>query len=572
MSHSESEPSAMLDDVQTAAADPPAVRFHKVQRIWRSEPDYFDSPWDYYVRFIDILKHRGAKFITFSEALAGKYDPDAINVLLDHHIDFYVIETEVMCRWEQEHGVRSSVYLFNQYRFRDGLPQKHDWKITDLNVAFYQQLERDGFEIGYHHNAVGQVLWKLDEPLIPRQPTLLSPQIVEQAQRIFAQDVDSLSKYFDIRTVIPHGAGENNAQLLQLPEGYEERVTWVYNNVKRGGTVERPLNFRNYSESNGQRPQRFRDGNVNWINHVDNLHLHAQLIGSGLNHILIHAGRFAKGMPYETYDWTVIDESQTVVTYEFVEPSDRSQLPWRSNQVHAAWLGVHESPQPPPSLIRARERTGKYKLLTNDARVLEDHLAQHEACIASLLNATRFKGRLPEEHKRQPNRRVSDPRPLLDCEQPTPERFLSDFACFYNLIYAERPIEYLLRCPIVFDELHIHEHSLQPLEEVALLADLLMKYQGCRSFTLQLDIPKSVVKTWKQWYSTQRTNPKIIENFTVLTAPARNVGVRSKGDSKDSDPIALCVLIADRDNGCPTEPVEKKIAAALIRTLRPSLA
>ncbi len=572
MCHREPETSATLDDLQTAAADPSSVRFHKVHRIWRSEPDYFDSPWDYYVRFIDILKRRGAKFITFSEALAGRYDPGAINVLLDHHIDYYVIETEVMCRWEQEHGVRSSVYLFNQYRFRDGLDQKHDWKITDLNVAFYKQLERDGFEIGYHQNAVGQVLWKLDEPLIRRQPKVLSPQIVEHAQRVFAHDVDSLSRYFDIRTFIPHGAGENNAQLLELPKGYEERVTWVYNNAKRGRTVEQPLMFRNYSESNGQRPQRFRDGNVNWINHVDSLHLHAQLIGSGLNHILIHPGRFAKGMPYETYDWTVIDESETVVTHEFDEPSEHSQLPWRCNHVHAAWLGVHEPPPPPPSLIQARERKGKYKLLTNDTRVLEDHLSRHEGCIASMHKATRFQGPLPQEHKRQPRRRVSDPRPLLDCEQPTPERFQADFACFYNLLYAQKPIEYLLRCPIIFDDLHIHEHLIRWKEEITALTELLLKYQGRSTLTLQLDIPASVLKAWERWLSNRRHNPQIIENFTVLTASAQMVGVQDTGEPEVSDPIALCVLIADRDSGCPIEPVTQDIAAALIRTLRPSLA
>ena len=208
MCQSEPERSEMLDVFQTAATAAPAVRFRKVQKNWRSEPDYFDSPWDYYVRFVEILKKRGAKFITFSEALAGQYDPGAINVLLDHHIDFYVIETEVMCRWEQEHGVRSSVYLFNQFRVQKGSRRRHDWKITDLNVAFYQQLERDGFEIGYHQNAVGQVLWELDEPLVLRQPKSLSPEVIKKAQRIFAHDVDSLSKYFDIRTFIPHGAGQ----------------------------------------------------------------------------------------------------------------------------------------------------------------------------------------------------------------------------------------------------------------------------------------------------------------------------------------------------------------------------
>ena len=74
MCHSEPETSEMLDGFQTAAADPPAVRFHKAHRIWRSEADYFDSPWDYYVRFIDILKQRGAKFITGHDRMGQQVD------------------------------------------------------------------------------------------------------------------------------------------------------------------------------------------------------------------------------------------------------------------------------------------------------------------------------------------------------------------------------------------------------------------------------------------------------------------------------------------------------------------
>lgn len=572
MCHSEPEPSSMLDDSMTAATDPPTARFNKVHRIWRSEPDYFDSPWDYYVRFIDILKNRGAKFITFSEALAKQFDPDAINVLLDHHIDFYVIETEVMCRWEREHDVRSSVYLFNKYHYRKGLPQRSSWKITDLNVALYQQLERDGFEIGYHQNAVGQVYYELDIPLIRHQSKVLSPDIIERAKRKFAHDIDSLSKYFNIRTFIPHGAGENNAQLLELPQGYEERVTWVYNNAKRGGTVEQPLKFRNYSESNGQRAQRFYDGKVAWINHVDNLHLHAQLIGTGLNHILIHPGRFGKGMPYENYESKSIDEPPVVVTYEFEKPSDHSQLPWRCNKVHADWLGEQKSPPLPPLFIQAGERKGKYTLLTNDARVLEDHLSRNEGCIANLHKGTRFTGRLPNEHKKYPNRRVSDPRPLESNEQPTTERFLVDFACFCNLVYAERPIGYLVRCPIIFDNLHIHEHKLWPNVEFRALADLLLKYRHCNALTLQLDVIKSSKKIWKLLYTELHNQPEITENFFILTSSAMKVGVDNTCESNVTDPISLCVLIVSRKSGYPIEPVKNKVATDLIRSLRPSLA
>ncbi len=536
--------------VCTGEGEQTRATFNKAQRIWRSDPDYFDSPWDYYVRFIEILKSRGAKFITFSDALAGEYDPKDINVLLDHHIDFYVIETEVMCRWELDHDVRSNVYLFNRYSPREGLMQKHDWCITDLNVSFYQQLERCGFEIGYHQNAVGQVLIELNEPLSWRKTKVLSPGIVERAQQIFARDVSSLAEHFDIRTFIPHGAGENNAQLLVLPDGYEQRVTWVYNNAKRGGTVEQPLRFRNYSESCGQRAQRFRDGDANWINHIDNLHVHARLIGKGLNHILIHAGRFGRGMPYETYDWTSIDESETVVDYEFEQPVDRSQLPWPPNRVFAGWIGAHKSPPRPPSHILAAPRRDKYRLLTNNASVLEDHLSRNDRCIATLLVEDVFRGRLSVKHKQRPRLRVSDPSPLQDGDAPTSERFQSDFLCFYNLLYAPRPIEYLAGSSLMPDDVQIHEHRIRGEAELAAVSNLLSRYGRRCEIMLQLEIPAELIGAWCRWRRELRRCPEIADNFRFHASSALTPLLARRLKLLDPEATAIRALITNRTGEC----------------------
>ncbi len=93
--------------------------FNRVQKLWKPTPEYYLSPWNHYVEFINICRRRKVKFLTMSQALAGDYDPSEINLLLDHHIDFYPIETHVMCRWELENGVISNVYLFNRSPYTD---------------------------------------------------------------------------------------------------------------------------------------------------------------------------------------------------------------------------------------------------------------------------------------------------------------------------------------------------------------------------------------------------------------------------------------------------------------------
>ena len=64
----------------------------------------------------------------------------------------------------------------------------------------------------------------------------ISNEDIECAKQNFARDVNGLRRYFDIRTFIPHGAGEANNQLFDIPEGYDD-LTWVYNNTRKNGTV-----------------------------------------------------------------------------------------------------------------------------------------------------------------------------------------------------------------------------------------------------------------------------------------------------------------------------------------------
>ena len=283
--------------------------FNRCVRLWKATPEYLRSPWTYYTEFIEICLERGARFMTFSEALAGEYDADAINVILDHHIDYYPIETEIMLRWERSRGIVSNVFDY------DDTGQRRLWTVRDLDIGFYRELERDGFEIGYHQNAVG--LYRAGAGLPRSYSKTLSEREREEAKRIFARDVEALREHFNIRTFIPHGAGESNARLIKLPDGYEDTLEWVYNNRSRNRTVTPKLRWRSWSDSNGQQPQliKVRAGALRVS--IDNLHTFAWTMEPGLNHILIHPGRFGLDMPESLYDGLKPDPDRVSVTPEF---------------------------------------------------------------------------------------------------------------------------------------------------------------------------------------------------------------------------------------------------------------
>lgn len=264
--------------------------------------EYYSRSWEYFTESMQILKERGANFITMSDAYAGRYNDNGVNIILDHHIDYYPVETEVLARWEKQNGVISSIYLFNHSHYcldNSTRGQEHKWDIEDLNIPFYQELEKLGFEIGYHNNSVGQAQ-SLIGRYSDRNIDKLEPDVFELASEIFEHDVTNLSRYFNIRTFIPHGDGENNNKLFPLPDNCMQLI-WAYNNHRMYNDPEIIPKWRNFSDSNLDLPQAFRISGGNLVCSVDNLKLFCASVDVGLHHLVLHPGRYAAGMPYDMY-------------------------------------------------------------------------------------------------------------------------------------------------------------------------------------------------------------------------------------------------------------------------------
>ena len=451
--------SAIKERSATAIAVSPDNPFNRVQRIGKPTFEYFPNPWKYYLRFLEIVKHREGRFITMSQALAGDYESKRINVLLDHHIDFYPVETEVMCRWELENGVVSNVYLFNRFVY-DDTAQRKTWSVEDLNIAFYQNLEANGFEIGYHQNALGLVRNSRVGRTYSRE---IDKADYYAAQKVFAEDIDNLRKYFNIRTFIPHGAGEGNAQLTELPIGYED-VVWVYNNAGRNGTCEPPLKWRNFSDSTGSAAQRLVGYRGQYVVQIDNLHLNAYLLSPGLNHVLVHPGRFAKGMPYELFDSQ--EKARVTVTVKRHEFSgvDRD-LPLRTSQLIEEWASARGECLCKPFGGKRKRRC--YYVISDDIQILQDHLGASDNVVPFLVHHRKM------DEKEKLLYQVSRPTTSYFHLPAPKEEFADAFRKFYNDLYSRRVLYHLSNCGLPLDVIYLTDVTLERVKELVDLTNML---------------------------------------------------------------------------------------------------
>lgn len=426
----------MSDQVKQAAP----VSFRKIFKPNRPTFEYYPDSWSYFKDFIDILKRRGAAFITMSEAFQGTYDDRQINVILDHHIDFYPAETEAMCRWELENGVVSSVYLFNYSPYWDrGQPQP--WTLEDLDIPFYQKLERAGFEIGYHSNAVGQarLLSNSEQPYYTRE---IPESILAKAKAIFEYDIKCLREHFDVRTFIPHGGGEGNTQLLDLPDSCSNLI-WAYNG-RREADVQAPK-WRNFSDSNTFYPQRMNGGRATYITAIDNLHVFAHLAEPGLNHVLLHCGRYAGGMPYsELYQGPTPLLSEAYEDTPYVLPNN-AETPVRASNF------LKDKPEA-SSEASCDNNTGKekYYLVCDSLEVLKQHLMQSADVIPTYF----FHRRIADEEKAA----FKVPRGVDKARFPLPDgsgALLDDCRAFVNLAYAPSVLSHLATLSVPLDVVDI---------------------------------------------------------------------------------------------------------------------
>lgn len=302
------------------------VLLNRVYSPNRPTFEYYDRSWQYFVDSMMLLRERGCVFITMIDAYSGNFNENKINIILDHHIDFYPVEMEVLAKWEEENDIISSIYLYN-FSHNTTRGQDSPWCLEDLNIPLYQRLEAKGFEIGYHSNAVGQAQFLLKVTL-DRGVEKLPESIYNASCDIFERDLNNLKRYFNVRTFIPHGGGENNNILHPLSEKHKELI-WAYNNHRRFGNDTEIPKWRNFSDSNLDAAQKFKVPGGQIITQLDNLKVFCYTAGPGLHHLVLHPGRYSFGMPYNLYSGpSDISEALNITNNNWAL---KCALPCRSN-------------------------------------------------------------------------------------------------------------------------------------------------------------------------------------------------------------------------------------------------
>ena len=489
--------------------DSPFKPFNPVQRIWKPTPEYYSSPWKYYEDFIEICKFRNVNFITMSSALDGKYDPSQVNLLLDHHIDFYPVETHIMCKWEKDNAVISNIYIFNRCPYDDTLQIKQ-WTVEDLDIDFYKSLEKSGFEIGYHQNAVGIARGKELQRNYNIQD--LSKELIAKAQKIFAEDVENLRRYFNIRTFIPHGAGEGNSQLLDLPTDYDD-LKWVYNNAKRNGTQDPPLNWNNYSDSCGQSLQRIRGYRGCYITNRANLHIAAWMLKPGLNHVLVHPGRFAKGMPYETYDGPLADLDAVARSYEFSFEKESVKLPVRTSALQ------DNMRQNNKEYNNSSASVGCMLLFTDCIETIKECLLNYDRIVPIWV----IHSQLDREERKKflVQRPISKTFHLPELEgvsrdnyfAGSDEEFLDEFRFFFNHLYTDRIFHHISKSKIIFTGLVLKNLNNITIQEGHCMIKVLTKTHTASRLliTVNFSLQASEWVNWKAEFEEEwlKKNPEV---------------------------------------------------------------
>jgi hypothetical protein len=461
----------------------PALLLRSALR-WKPTARYLDDPWGCFTDFVSILEGRGANFVTFRDAINGEIDDGAINVILDHHIDASPLETEIMCRWEREAGIRSSVYLFSECTSCRAVEGSGTYTLDDLDLDLYRAIERDGFEIGYHQNAVGRAREEIEGRLVGQE---VSDAVRVRARELFGEDVAALRRHFTVSTFIPHGGGQGNPLLRDVPETCADLV-WTYNNAASSPLGDRRPRYSNWTDSKSRAldPQVITGYGAQYVCRHDNLGTKALLAGPGLHHVLIHAGRFADGMPYELAGRDYADRPVMRGSDFMQEVELPLTLPgvagprWGGADRASATLAADEDvllPADPPE---------DYRLLTDCPRVLGAHLLTHPRCLGYLA----YPGKLDRERagiarKPEPDKIRGARHPKLPVAEALPARAEDAFTTdavdesvrpFFNEIHTLRLFAHLRDAPITFDVIALRRWPVARQSELLALHEVLRRY------------------------------------------------------------------------------------------------
>jgi len=163
------------------------------------EREYYQDPLAYYFDCIDLLVSSGARFITWHDVMEGKQNEVSTEILLQFDVDGGPRSMRRIYEGLASRGICATLMLHRRGHYW------YPYDLEDLGIDWIRDAERLGWAVGYHNNALSQVMG--ENPVEPDEYSL------REAVAIFERDVDDLRKYFSIRSFTHHGGNVHNLKI-----------------------------------------------------------------------------------------------------------------------------------------------------------------------------------------------------------------------------------------------------------------------------------------------------------------------------------------------------------------------
>ncbi len=172
--------------------------------LFNEDEAYYRDPLAYLAGCLDVLKSRGACFVTWRDVMQGTAMGQGLEVLIQLDVDGGARSLQRVAGLLLTRDIRASVQVHRAasrwYRYR----------VMDDNLVLLRQLVQAGWEIGYHNNALSEVLAGSDLQE-------LSEALLEKATQRFRRDVMVLRSWFDVDIYTNHGGNTPN-HLVKPPD------------------------------------------------------------------------------------------------------------------------------------------------------------------------------------------------------------------------------------------------------------------------------------------------------------------------------------------------------------------
>lgn len=218
--------------------------------LYNEEPEYYRDPLRYFLDCIALLRSKGYVFYTWHDLIDDSVDASRPGVLLQFDLDGGPRSFLRVAAALDEMQVVATGML--HYRARHW----YEYDFEDIGIEKLEQLERRGWALGYHHNALTNlsgVTAADDESEAPLQ----------QAAADLCRDLEALRKSLHVRTLTHHGGNQLNYR-VPIPETADvicvdrqfSPELWrpITRSFSDGGFTARPVSLKNFVETAAAEP------------------------------------------------------------------------------------------------------------------------------------------------------------------------------------------------------------------------------------------------------------------------------------------------------------------------------